>query len=414
MRGRVHDVVWGTVRVVLAAVLLGTAWHLAGSAGTERSAALDFPRLEIPHTEGPDPGGLKVCGERHQGPFCLRAEHVTVDDVQLKLNKKSGARYRLVFGRSGGRTLALSLDIRHRDQDVVEAAAGRGEATLYWWRDSVRLLDVTSAGGEQRTLRTAHYPSREFVAPAAFGAVLAGLGVGLLWSGLWRIARGGASRMDWPWQTTVPGVALTLAGLGGAAGALFAVRSPWTMAWTAGVAGVVGAVGMARWAYRLVRRRLPALERMEPVTPEAERYVPGTVWGPGPWALLSMGWLRAGPQGLAAVPGPATGTGGFGVRPFPAALRLVRVRPPYRDDPMRLRFGRYPRTDGAEVPQKALVAECEAVGGPVPGARVLIGAGSEDLPHVLGALTPARSARTSATSAAPGPDGPDAPVGRAE
>ncbi|MFI1128746.1 hypothetical protein ACH4UX_06740 [Streptomyces althioticus] len=36
-----------------------------------------------------------------------------------------------------------------------------------------------------------------------------------------------------------------------------------------------------------------------------------------------------------------------------------------------------------------LVAECEAVGGPVSGARVLIGAGGEDLPYVLGALSAA-------------------------
>ncbi|MGI5508706.1 hypothetical protein [Streptomyces sp. CA-106131] len=135
-----------------------------------------------------------MCGDRYQEPFCLRAEHVTVDDVMLKLNKKSGARYQFEFGRSGGRTLDLSLDVDSEDQDVVEAASGHGEATLYWWRDSLRLLKV-SAGGHERTIRAAHYPGWEFTPPAAFGAVLAGLGVAALWAGLWRIVRGGASRL---------------------------------------------------------------------------------------------------------------------------------------------------------------------------------------------------------------------------
>ncbi|MFE0960268.1 hypothetical protein [Streptomyces fungicidicus] len=387
MHGRVHDVVWGTVRVVLAVLLLGAAWQSARSAERERSDDLDFARLEIHDAQGRDTGSLKVCGDRYREPLCLRAEHVAVDEVLLDMNRKSGARYEFLFGRSGGRTLALTLNIRHADQDLVEAVGRNGEATLYWWRDSVRLLKV-STDGEQRTLRTAHHPGREFVPPAAFGAVLAGLGAAALWAGLWRIARGGVSRLSWPWQTTVPGVSFTLAGLGGALGALFAVRSPWTMAWTAGAVGAVSAVGMACWAYRLVRRRLPALERMEPVAPSDERDFPGTVCGPGPWQLLSMGWLRTGPRGLAAVPGPATGVGSFGVRPFPGALRLVRVRPPHRDDPLRLRFGRYRPTDGGKVSQFPLVAECEALGEPVPGARILIGAGSDDLPHILGAIRP--------------------------
>ncbi|MEU2597952.1 hypothetical protein ABZ669_12045 [Streptomyces hirsutus] len=410
MSGRVHDVVWGTVRVVLAVVLLGAAWQLARSAERERSVDLDFPRLEIHDAQGRDTGSLKVCGDRYQEPFCLRAEHVAVDEVLLKLNKKSGARYQFEFGRSGGRTLALKLDIDSADQDLVEAAGRNGKATLYWWRDSVRLLEI-SAGSEQRMLRTAHYPGREFVLPAAFGAVLAGMGAASLWSGLWRIVRGGVSRLNWPWQTTVPGVAFTLAGLGGALGAMFAVHSPWTMAWPAGAVGAVSAVGMACWAYRLVRRRLPALERMEPVAPAVERHFLGAVWGPGPWQTLSMGWLRTGPQGLAAVPGPATGTGSFGVRPFPGALRLVRVRPPHRDDPLGLRLGRYRRTDGAEEAQITLVAECEALGGPVPGARVLIGAGSEDLPHVLGALSTATPSPLSVPSA-PGQDSQDSQDGQ--
>ncbi|WP_345942299.1 hypothetical protein [Streptomyces sp. SID2888] len=411
MRGRVHDVVWGTVRVVLAVVLLGAAWQLARGAEHDRSVDLDFSRLEIHDARGRDTGSLKVCGDRYPEPFCLRAEHVAVDDVQLRLNKKSGARYRLEFRRSGGRTLALSLDIDHDDQKLVEAADGHGKATLYWWRDSVRLLEV-SAGGERRTLRTAHHPGWEAVVPAACGAVLAGLGAACLWSGLWRIVRGGVSRLNWPWQTTVPGVTFTLAGLGGALGAMFVVHAPWTMAWAAGVVGAVSAVGMARWAYRLVRRRLPALERMEPVAPVDERRFLGTVWGPGPWQTLSTGWLRTGPRGLAVVPGPATGTGTFGVRPFPGALCLVRVRLPHRDDPLRLRFGRYLRTGGAEKPQSVVIAECEALGGPVPGARVLIGAGSEDLPYVLGALTAAMSSPLSPPSPPsvltdPGQDGHD-------
>ncbi|MGW1023675.1 hypothetical protein ACWD4J_08125 [Streptomyces sp. NPDC002577] len=381
--------VWGTVRVVLAVVLLGAAWQLAQSAERDRADDLDFPRLEIRDADGRDTDSLKVCGDRYQEPFCLRAEQVAVDDVLLKRNTKTGPRYRFEFGRSDGRTLALTLQVDDADEDVVEAADGRGEASLYWWRDSVRLLAV-SAGGEELTIRTAHYPGREFTPPAAFGAAVAGLGAAVLWAGLWRIVRGGASRLNWPWQTTVPGVTFTMAGLGGALGALFAEHSPRTMAWTAGVVGAVSAVGMARWAHRWVRRRLPALDRMEPVASVTERRFPGVVWGPGPWKALSMGWLRTDPQGLAAVPGPGTGT--FGVRPFPAVLRLVRVRPPHRDDPLRLRFASYRRTGGASGAQEAqlpLIAECEAVGGPVPGARVLIGAGGEDLPYVLGALSAA-------------------------
>lgn len=328
----------------------------------------------------------------------MRAEQVAVDEVLLKLNKKTGARYQFEFGRTGGSTLAIKLDIDGADQDLVEAADGRGRATLFWWRDSVRLLEV-SAGGEELTLRTAHYPGREFVLPAAFAAALAGLGAAFLWSGLWRIGRGGVSRLNWPWQTVVPGVAFTMAGLGGALGAFFAEDRPWTMAWTGGGVGALSAVGMACWAIRLMRRRLPTLVRMDPIVPLVERRFQGTVWGPGPWQLLSMGWLRAGPQGLAAVSGPAAGTGSFGMRLFPGTLRLVRVRPPHRDDPLRLRFGRYGRTDGAEEAQFGLVAECEALDGPVPGARILIGAGSEDLPHVLGALSAATPSPLSPPSA---------------
>lgn len=398
MRGRVHDVVWGTVRVVLAVVLLGAAWQLARSAERDRSADLDFPRLAIHDAQGRDTGRLKVCGGRYQEPFCMRAEQVAVDEVLLKLNKKTGARYQFEFGRTGGRTLAIKLDIDSADRDLVEAADGRGRATLFWWRDSVRLLEV-SAGGEELTLRAAHYPGREFVLPAAFGAALAGLGAAFLWSGLWRMVRGGVSRLNWPWQTVVPGVTFTMAGLGGALGAFFAEDRPWTMAWTAGAVGALSAVGMACWAYRLMRRRLPTLVRMEPIVPVVERRFQGIVCGPGPWQLLSMGWLRTGPQGLAAVSGPAVGTGSFGMRLFPGSLRLVRVRPPHRDDPLRLRFGRYGRTDGVEEAQFGLVAECEALDGPVPGARILIGAGSEDLPHVLGALSAATPSPLSPPSA---------------
>ncbi|MFD7291970.1 hypothetical protein ACFV9W_01675 [Streptomyces sp. NPDC059897] len=398
MRGRVHDVVWGTVRVVLAVVLLGAAWQLARSAERARSADLDFPRLAIHDTQGRDTGRLKVCGDRYQEPFCMRAEQVAVDEVLLKLNKKTGARYQFEFGRTGGRTLAIKLDIDGADRDVVEAADGRGRATLFWWRDSVRLLEA-SVGGEELTLRTAHYPGREFVLPAAFGAALAGLGAAFLWSGLWRMVRGGVSRLNWPWQTVVPGVTFTMAGLGGTLGALFAEDRPWTMAWTGGAVGALSAVGMACWAHRLMRRRLPTLVRMDPIVPVVERRFQGIVWGPGPWQLLSMGWLRTGPQGLAAASGPAVGTGSFGLRLFPGTLRLVRVRPPHRDDPLRLRVGRYGRTDGAEEAQFGLVAECEALDGPVPGARILIGAGSEDLPHVLGALSAATPSPLSPPSA---------------
>ncbi|MGD6741665.1 hypothetical protein ACOKM3_07455 [Streptomyces sp. BH106] len=383
---------------MLAVVLLGVVWQLARSAERARSADLDFPRLAIHDAQGRDTGRLKVCGDRYQEPFCMRAEQVAVDEVLLKLHKKTGARYQFEFGRTGGRTLAIKLDIDGADRDLVEAADGRGRATLFWWRDSVRLLEV-SAGGEELTLRTAHYPGREFVLPAAFGAALAGLGAAFLWSGLWRMVRGGVSRLNWPWQTVVPGVSFTMAGLGGALGAFFAEDRPWTMAWTGGAVGALSAVGMACWAYRLMRRRLPALVRMEPIVPVAERRFQGIVWGPGPWQLLSMGWLRTGPQGLAAVSGPAVGTGSFGMRLFPGTLRLVRVRPPHRDDPLRLRFGRYGRTDGAKEAQFGLVAECEALDGPVPGARILIGAGSEDLPYVLGALSAATPSPPSVPSA---------------
>ncbi|MFI5554044.1 hypothetical protein [Streptomyces sp. NPDC051738] len=401
MRGRVHDVVWGTVRVVLAIVLLGAVWQLAQSAERGRADDLGFPRLEIRDAEGRDTGRLKVCGDRYRGPFCLRAEQVVVDDVLRKRNTRSGGRYLFEFGRSGGRPLALALHVAYGAEDVVEAAGGRGEATLYWWRGSVRLLEV-SAGGEAWTIRTAHYPGREFTPPAAFGAAVAGLGAAALWAGLWRIVCGGASRLNWPWQTAAPGVALTMAGLGGALGALFAEPSPRTMAWTAGFVGAVSAVAMACWAHRRIRRRLPALEWMEPFVPVTEHRFPGAVWGPGPWKALSAGWLRTGPQGLAAVPGPATG-GTFGVQPFPGALRLVRVRPPHRDDPLRMRFG-YQRRDGSAGAQEAqfpLVAECESVGGPVPGARVLIGAGGENLPYVLGILC----AAAPSTPSAPPDDG---------
>ncbi|MGW0689260.1 hypothetical protein ACWD2L_38670 [Streptomyces sp. NPDC002754] len=377
---------------------MGAAWQLARSAERARSVDLDFPRLAIHDAQGRDTGRLKVCGGRYQEPFCMRAEQVAVDEVLLKLNKKTGARYQFEFGRTGGRTLAIKLDIDGADRDLVEAADGRGRATLFWWRDSVRLLEVP-AGGEELTLRTAHYPGREFVLPAAFGAALAGLGAAFLWSGLWRMVRGGVSRLNWPWQTVVPGVTFTMAGLGGALGAFFAEDRPWTMAWTGGAVGALSAVGMACWAYRLMRRRLPTLVRMEPIVPVVERRFQGIVWGPGPWQLLSMGWLRTGPQGLAAVSGPAVGTGSFGMRLLPGTLRLVRVRPPHRDDPLRLRFGRYGRTDGAEEAQFGLVAECEALDGPVPGARILIGAGSEDLPHVLGALSAATPSPLSPPSA---------------
>lgn len=400
MRGRVHDVVWGMVRVTLAVVLLGAVWQLAQSAERGRADDFDFPRLAIRDAEERDTGRLKVCGDRYREPFCLRAERVVVDDVIRKRNTRSGGRYLFEFGRSDVRPLALTLHIDDADVDVVEAAAdGRGEATLYWWRDSVRLLEV-SAGGEERTIRTAHYPGREFTPPAAFGAAVAGLGAAAFWAGLWRIVYGGASRLNWPWQTTAPGVTFTVAGLGGALGAVFAEPSPRTMAWTAGVVGAVVAVGMACWARWWVRHRLPALDRMEPFAPVTERRFPGAVWGPGPWKALSAGWLRTGPQGLAAVPGPATGTGAFGVQPFPGAVRLVLVRPPHRDDPLRLRFG-YRRTDGsagAEEAQFPLVAECEAVGGPVPGARVLIGAGAEDLSYVLGVLCAAAPSAPSGPS----------------
>ncbi|MEU2428160.1 hypothetical protein ABZ611_01350 [Streptomyces sp. NPDC007861] len=390
MRGRLHDVVWGTVRVVLAIALFGVVWQLAQSAEHGRADDLGFPRLAIRDAEGRDTGRLKVCGDLYREPFCLRAEPVAVDDVLRKRKTSGGDRYLIEFGRSDGPPLALTLRVDRADEDVIKAAAGgRGEATLYWWRDSVRLLEV-SAGGEERTIRTAHYPGREFTPPAAFGAAVAGLGAAALWAGLWRIVRGGACRLNWPWQTAAPGVTFTMAGLGGALGALFSASSPRAMVWTAGVVGAVSAVGMACWAHWWVRRRLPALDRIAPLAPVTERRFPGAVWGPGPWKALSAGWLRTGPQGLAAVPGPATGTGTFGVQPFPGALRLVQVRPPHRDDPLRLRFG-YRRTDGSAEPgpkeeQFPLVAECEAVGGPVPGARVLIGAGTEDLPYVLGAL----------------------------
>ncbi|WGD40920.1 hypothetical protein [Streptomyces cathayae] len=382
---------------MVAVVLLGSAWQMARISERAGAADLAFRHLEIHDAEGGDTGGLKVCGDRYQEPFCLRAEHVTVDDVLLKLNKKTGAaRYRFEFGRSDGRTLDLSLDVDSEDRDVVEAAGGRGKATLYWWRDSLRLLKV-SADGHERTIRAAHYPGREFAPPAAFGSVLVGLGVAALWAGLWRIVRGGASRLSWPWQTTAPGVTFVLAGLGGALGALFATHSHSvrTMVWTAGAVGAVSAVGMACWAYRWTRRSLPEVDRMEPVVPVDEHRFPGVVWGPGPWKALSIGWLRAGPRGLAAVPpGPAIGTGTFGVQPFPGPLRLVRVRTPHRDDPLRMRFNNsWRQSDGAAQGSFVVVAECEALGGPVPGARVLIGAGRDDMPYVLGALSAATSFR---------------------
>ncbi|MGW5124702.1 hypothetical protein ACWEQ7_11735 [Streptomyces sp. NPDC004069] len=378
---------------MVAVVLLGSAWQMAQIAESKGADDHAFRRLEIHDAEGRDTGRLKVCGNRYQEPFCLRAEDVTVNDVMLKLNKKTGARYQFEFGRSDGRTLDVSLNVRSDDQDVVEAASGQGKATLYWWRDSLRLLKV-SAGGQERTLHAAHYPGWGFTPPAAFGAVLAGLGLAALWAGLWRIVRGGAYRLNRPWQTTAPGVTFTLAGLGGALGALIATNSHSvrTVAWTAGVVGAVSAVGAALWAYRWVRRSLPEVERMEPVVPVDEHRFPGVVWGPGPWKALSIGWLRAGPQGLAAVPpGPATGTGTFGVQRFPGRLRLIRVRTPHRDDPLRVRLHSSPREPDGVDRGPFTVAECEALSGPVPGARVLIGTDKDDMPYVLGVLSAAAS-----------------------
>lgn len=61
---------------------------------------------------------------------------------------------------------------------------------------------------------------------------------------------------------------------------------------------------------------------------------------------------------------------------YPLCPRLARR--PGRTLPARLR--------GCAVEPRALVAECEAVGGPEPAARVLIRSGGEDLSYVLGAL----------------------------
>ncbi|MGI5508707.1 hypothetical protein [Streptomyces sp. CA-106131] len=153
------------------------------------------------------------------------------------------------------------------------------------------------------------------------------------------------------------------------------------------------------------------MERIEPVAPVDEHRFPGVVYGPGPWKALSIGWLRAGPQGLAAVPpGPVIGTGTFGVQPFPGPLRLIRVRTPYRDDPLRVRFNGFQRkSDGVDQGPFAVVAECEALGGPAPGARVLIGADRDDMPYVLGVLADQRQPAKNPADPAEQPSDPQRP-----
>ncbi|MGJ3560874.1 hypothetical protein ACR6C2_30450 [Streptomyces sp. INA 01156] len=110
-----------------------------------------------------------------------------------------------------------------------------------------------------------------------------------------------------------------LAGLGGALGALFATHahSVRTMVWTAGAVGAVSAVGMARWAYRWTRRSLPEVDRMEPVVPVDEHRFPGVVWGPVRGRRCRSGGSGRARRTRRCAPGPAIGTGTFGVQPFP-------------------------------------------------------------------------------------------------
>jgi hypothetical protein len=82
-------------------------------------------------------------------------------------------------------------------------------------------------------------------------------------------------------------------------------------------------------------------------------------------------------------------------------LRLIRVRTPYRDDPLRVRFTGFQRkSDGRDQGPFAVVAESEALGGPAAGAHALIGADRDDMPYVLGVLSAAASFQ-------PGQDGQD-------
>ncbi|MFD3475162.1 hypothetical protein [Streptomyces sp. NPDC058695] len=403
MRSGVGDFVRAGVCLLLAVVLLGAAWPLWQTAQQARQDDVDFSKVAVVEN-GHRTGQLKVCGALHRKPYCLQRERVTVRDAAYSL-KRSSTKYTLELTRADHRRtmeLAYSDHRSHDERDSVYGRARAGEpVTLFWWRDSVRMIQAGKDSGDDRSVvHTSHYPGRLFTAPAALASVLWGLGLGPLWAAMWLLLRGRRNPQTMAWQWLAPVLALAAAGGVGAMAALIEPR-PGAVVLSFAVAAVAlpvpALLGLRRWT----RTRLPRMCDVEPVQPVEVHPVDGGVSGAGPWKLGIKGPLYVGPEVIGTTPDPAAKVA---LKPLPGPLRVITVRPPYRSDPRAVRrYSIQPYLDEEARARRAeqerwytrgpqsrpthpLVAVCEVLDGPGRGSQVLIGAPEQDMPEVLGAI----------------------------
>ncbi|OON81687.1 hypothetical protein [Streptomyces tsukubensis] len=399
MRARNGDFVRAGVYTLLAAVLLGSAWALWRIAEGAHSDDVGFSKVTVVENGHPT-GQLKVCGDHHREPSCMRREQVTVRDAGYE-TKRSGRLYTLEVARADGWATEYSFrNTTSNSADAVyERARSEKAVTLFWWRGSVRMIQA-GEDGDTVTVRTTHYPGRLFSTPGALASLLFGFGLGPLWSALWLLMRGRRHPVVGAWQSMAPLSTFVIAGGAGAGAALLEPR-PGAVVRVFAVVAVVLLIPGLLWLRRWTRTRLPGKSEVEPVEPVAVRPVAGGVAGTGPWKLSIKGPLYVGPDVLGTTPDPRARVG---LMPLPGPLRVITVRPPYRSDPRAVRLyaafsrqheeapgarqavsGRRSRnTPPATFP---LVAVCEVIDGPGQGSQVLIGARDPDMPEVLGAIT---------------------------
>ncbi|WP_338699831.1 hypothetical protein V2W30_24705 [Streptomyces sp. Q6] len=280
-------------------------------------------------------------------------------------------------GTDGGRTVTYHLYLRDvgapaddermvrlpDDLPIYDAVRPGDRVTATYWKDEIRAVRFGDAVQEAELS-----PVHDGRLPGAFAVAALAFGLGALsfWGGLrLRPVRQGAA---YPWPHIAGFTAGVLIGSAGFPVVLLG-DDVWSglrfTAWAV-LPALVLSVLLCRWTVRRVRR---AAARIVPVAPTERRVVTAAVHGDVPYSRAGYGYLLIGDGPVTATTDPA---GRVALAPLPETLTVLRVRETLVGDPpfSPPRRGEY-----------YVVVEC------ADGDRtVLVMAGHEDAPRVLGAL----------------------------
>ncbi|MEU8760166.1 hypothetical protein [Streptomyces sp. NPDC048659] len=300
------------------------------------------------------------------GPECVGRRDSVIDGIRTEGNKVR----EYVIGVKGRDGATDWIPLKH--EYGFGSGAREGDAiALYSWRGEVRTVVV-----RDHAYATTATPVRSWDTALGWAVGIFPIGLAVLCSGAWWLARGAAHQAVGPWQPGLIGMAGILPGvfLG-----VWTLSGPETVGGALRTAGAgyaaAGVTVLLCWPFLARRERRRGVEIPFTPRPVADGQVL-PVYLPYEPEYAGFTYLVVGPGRLAMSPDP---TGRVARRPLPEGLRVLRVRRQLRTDPG-------PAISAGRSFSQYHIAECRA------GERTLLFAGKlPELERLAGAIGPEAS-----------------------